>query len=676
MVRKGGATAEFVYGLGISSLQPADQVENNEETPLRFVSVQLQLADSSKSLDVDVHAFLFESDGTYVDCVFYKNPTLAGKSVRLLQQDQELLVDLRYIPQRCSFIVCTLAIYSGGTVAQLGDGSVQLSALVPRLGLEDNADFPHLPCGQIPPGSSEFYEWVCLGMLPLRPRSSLGEECGMMLCLLAHHAGFWYFKPVLKPVTAFTPQGLIEPAQDYVTRHVAGLNEETPGIELGSLIKAAREGTHVQFELEDTEECLAEEAAGDDGLKTPELGIPKGIELDTRNSQGGGFVYKDAFKRHGLLAKGQGDVPGERTIGRRTAPHLQAAPDPPRDEVTASIQAGRRLLTYATTGRKGAYENAQLRDKGVETFDMEKHLDDGGGKRGETTQMDALSTSQFEGRRRARSGKQRDTGASNGGAIHEAVSSKHKGIDDGACRVYRNSRSADKLTGSHGPADGEPLFTSFSPASEREKEPRHRTNDGRDVVGRDDSWRESVERRLSALERSVEGIWCNLQMIAAATCEMQKNNKLYIQELRDRFTELKNDVASDIESALSGPLEALSLRLEEVKDDEGADAKQLAEQQRKLWAVDKMVLLHERNWHLLAQSISELRFQLSGLEQRIEQAVPAIRDSAAPPTDHAKGLPLSLQSSALMNNVERPHDKEAFEAPAATQGAGESSGNH
>ena len=52
MVRKGGATAEFVSGLGISSLQPTEQVDNNEETPLRFVSVQLQLANSSKNLDV------------------------------------------------------------------------------------------------------------------------------------------------------------------------------------------------------------------------------------------------------------------------------------------------------------------------------------------------------------------------------------------------------------------------------------------------------------------------------------------------------------------------------------------------------------------------------------------------------------------------------------------------
>lgn len=80
----------------------------------------------------DLHAFLFKADGTYLDCVFYKNPTLAGRSVRLLQQEHELLLDLRYVPQRCSFIVCTLAIYSGGTVAQLGDGAVQVSSNLVR----------------------------------------------------------------------------------------------------------------------------------------------------------------------------------------------------------------------------------------------------------------------------------------------------------------------------------------------------------------------------------------------------------------------------------------------------------------------------------------------------------------------------------------------------------------
>lgn len=51
-MRKLGEATEFVYGLGISSLQPANREDYNEDTPLRFVSVQLQLPDSSKTLDV------------------------------------------------------------------------------------------------------------------------------------------------------------------------------------------------------------------------------------------------------------------------------------------------------------------------------------------------------------------------------------------------------------------------------------------------------------------------------------------------------------------------------------------------------------------------------------------------------------------------------------------------
>ena len=63
------------------------------------------------------------------------------------------------------------------------------------------------------------------------------------------------------------------------------------------------------------------------------------------------------------------------------------------------------------------------------------------------------------------------------------------------------------------------------------------------MAGRNDLWRESVERRLRALERSVESIGSNIQTVAEATSEMQKNNKLYIQELRERFKELKVNTA-------------------------------------------------------------------------------------------------------------------------------------
>lgn len=53
MVRqRGEAAAEFVYGLGVSSLEPPEHLEDEKDMPLRFVSVQLQLPDSSKNFDV------------------------------------------------------------------------------------------------------------------------------------------------------------------------------------------------------------------------------------------------------------------------------------------------------------------------------------------------------------------------------------------------------------------------------------------------------------------------------------------------------------------------------------------------------------------------------------------------------------------------------------------------
>lgn len=70
---------------------------------------------------------------------------------------------------------------------------------------------------------------------------------------------------------------------------------------------------------------------------------------------------------------------------------------------------------------------------------------------------------------------------------------------------------------------------------------------------------------------------------------------------------MQGDVAADIEAALAGPLESLGKRLEKVEANEAADAKQLAEQQQKLWAVDRTVVLAERNSHLIAQSLSEVR---------------------------------------------------------------------
>lgn len=52
MLRKGGEPAEFVYGLSASSLEPPEHLQDEEDMPLRFVSVQLQLPESIKELDI------------------------------------------------------------------------------------------------------------------------------------------------------------------------------------------------------------------------------------------------------------------------------------------------------------------------------------------------------------------------------------------------------------------------------------------------------------------------------------------------------------------------------------------------------------------------------------------------------------------------------------------------
>ncbi|CDJ40563.1 hypothetical protein, conserved [Eimeria tenella] len=678
-MRKLGEATEFVYGLGISSLQPANREGYNEDTPLRFVSVQLQLPDSSKTLDVDIHAFLFEHDGTYVDCVFYKNPTLAGKSVRLLQQEQELLVDLRYIPQRCSFIVCTLAIYTGGTVAQLADGTVQLSALVPRAGLEEDTEFPHLPCGQIPPSSSDFYEWVCLGVLPLKPRSSDGEECGMMLCLLAQHGSFWYFKPVLKPVTAFTPQGLIEPAQDFVTKHLAGLNGKSRGLELGSLVRAALDGTHVELDLTDTEESATPGAMAPSYKEDVEAADLAGSQQDSQKSEalcatdeevagdvGGngepawsgseqqhdGFVPEEqATYRTGRGGMHAGVDPGKAT-GEQQTPILKAPKGFPCS--SASAESKRKMAPQKQTGGYMPKDGGGTGFGNVGHREHSLHHGVGHGKRDTSMQKNVPDILMNRENLSDTEGSYRKTARS----IDNLV---RRGATGRVSRPNRKSKASGRWPRSNEAVNGEPLFTSFPlPNGYRyeqsdEASSEHMANG----AGGDDSWKYSVERRLSALEHSVEDIQSDIQTIAAAASEMQKNTKVYLQELREKFTELKSDVASDLESALSGPLKALSTRVNDITS-VGTDAGQFAEQTKKLWAVDRMVLLAERNWHLLAQSMSELRFQLSGLEQRIAQGAPS-GDPTEPPTDGQKGLPVSLHSCSP-SSAPRSQDSKLNEA--------------
>ncbi|OEH80522.1 hypothetical protein cyc_07808 [Cyclospora cayetanensis] len=666
MVRTGGDAADFVYGLSLSSLQPPEQAEEDEDTPLRFISVQLHLPEPSKGFDIDIHAFLFEVDGTYVDCVFYKNPQLAGKSVRILQQEQELLVDLRYVPKRCSFIVCTLAIYSGGTVAQLGESTVQkvlnttvswpvlqLSALVPRMDVGEGMESPHIPCGQIPPSSSDFYEWVCLGVLPLKARNMHGEECSMMLCLLSHHGGYWYFKPVLKPVSAFTPQGLIEPAQEYVVRHAAGLNEGRCGMELGALLNAGRQGVRVEFELTDTEESAIAEAAGAKELRASDVkswaggsGVPSEAEGEGQRwlplKERGEALGARAQRIDGRITKADGErrklsmaVVGKDAASRKMRARRRAS----SEDGFADLAGG-----LGDKGdRKGdlpmKYVNVGEEPMGEDSFGKGSRGEESTLKRGGVRYRKSSQDTQLDLTRKVPCDEPSGspTRGRNGGP-RQGTSTAPEGEQERARNLRWKSRTNYQCARERGGIKAESLFASYPPEGGYHAGELHRVNaDGEQELESaaahgcpcTGAWKESVDRRLESLERAVESMSADIHTVAAATSEMQNNNKLYIQELRDKFIELKNDVATDIESAVARPLKGVHLRLEKLEANESADAKQLAEQQKKLWEVDRMVTLAERNWHLVSQSLSE-------------------------------GLPVSLQPTTCISN-QKLHEAGFFE---------------
>ncbi|KAL8448763.1 hypothetical protein Emed_003575 [Eimeria media] len=628
MLRKGGDAAEFVYGLGISSLEPAEHEQDEDDMPLRFVSVQLELPDTSRSFDIDLHGFLFQADGTYVDCVFYKNPTLAGKSVRLLQEEKQLLVDLRYVPKRCSYIVCTLAIYSGGTVAQLGNGTVR---------------FPDLPAGQLPT-SLDSYEWACLGILPLKSRANRGEECGMMLCLLAQHAGFWYFKPVLRAVSAFTPQGLIEPAQDFVTKHLAGMNADSPGVELGMLLKAVREGTQVEMDLTDTESSLGPQDAAQ--------------PWDAEGSDGEGWVEshegdEEARERRAAEERAEtGDVHlprrGEKGVTRNGEAHEGVD-----GEGEGPFEDYRWHKLSPTEGPAGKdFQAAFVEGDEASPVQFDKFAGHPEERKFKAAMIAKTKRVPLGFKKKEAFGLKARTGEGDFSRLKRPAGMRPHGKD-----LHEEGYEVE----SSEPIHGRPSADEYVPATGEEDE--HITS----------SWKDTVEKRLAALEGTVDSMRADIRAIAAAASDMQRNNKLYVQELRNKFTELRGDVAADIESALAGPLRALNMRLDKLEANEAADAKELAEQQKKLWAVDRMVTLAERNSHLIAQSLSELRYQLAGFEQHVVLGAPIHRGSS-PLTDQEKGLPVSLRPAAARTVSKPSHEVQSAESPrvpAATPEGGE-----
>ncbi|KAL8451095.1 hypothetical protein Emag_002903 [Eimeria magna] len=593
MVRKGGDAAEFVYGLGISSLEPVEHEQDEDDMPLRFVSVQLELPDTSRNFDIvafnddpylwllsrspvpDLHGFLFQSDGTYVDCVFYKNPTLAGKSVRLLQEEKQLLVDLRYVPKRCSYIVCTLAIYSGGTVAQLGNGTVK----------------------------------------------------------------------------------------DFVTKHLAGVGAEPFGVELGTLLKAVREGTQVEMDLTDTESslgvrqmvskrpgmaaglskmCLAQWslghvlATGSPTALLPRLRAPR-PQSQTQMCLPFICSLKRLLHRGTLMA--QRKEAG--SIAMKAAMRLKSEEERAETVGVHLQRPGEKEVTWGGEAQQGVdgegegpYEDYRWHKlsptKGPATKDFQAAFVEGDeasaaqlhefagrlGERGIKAALTARRTRKaplgfknkeaFGPKARAGEGEFRRLKRPEGMRLYG------KEVQEEGYEVEWSGPMHGRSSADDGDVNAKSLFSSY-PSPEEYQESYRISRDiqrlsnatGEEKEQITAPWKDTVEKRLAALEGAVGSMRSDIRAIAAAASDMQRNNTLYVQELRNKLTELRGDVAADIESALAGPLRAVNMRLDKLEVNEAADAKELAEQQKKLWAVDRMVILAERNSHLIAQSLSE-----------------------------------------------------------------------
>ncbi|PHJ15210.1 hypothetical protein CSUI_010980, partial [Cystoisospora suis] len=245
----------FIFGKARPSLilpreRNEGEKDDSDRSPIRWITVDFVSTPEVEKLEVDVHAFIFTHDGEYIDCVFYKNPVLAGKSVRL--QGTTLYIDLHTLPARAGFIVITLAVYSGGTLASLTKCSTQVQAYIPKDLSEDPAatSAVGLAAGSFP--SPEDHWEAVLATMDIT-NSVIGgapDAKGLLNCLLAEEEGNWFLKVLLQPVAAFTPHALIESAQRAVRhyQHAVDNDQNTWSVPLGDLLDAALQGKETKLE--------------------------------------------------------------------------------------------------------------------------------------------------------------------------------------------------------------------------------------------------------------------------------------------------------------------------------------------------------------------------------------------------------------------------------------------
>ncbi|PFH31711.1 hypothetical protein BESB_026850 [Besnoitia besnoiti] len=596
--------SSFIFGKARQSLLlPRDfNAGGQSKSPIRWMTVDFVSTAEAEKLEVDVHAFLFTHDGEYIDCIFYKNPTLAGKGVRL--QGTTLYLDLYALPARAGFVVVTLAVYSGGTLTDLTKCCTQVRAYIPK---DPLAASKPASAGSFPSPTDHWEAILATMDITASVIGQAADAKGMLNCLLVEEDGSWFLKALLQPVAAFTPHALIESAQRATRRYrfAVAHDKDTFAVPLGELLEAAQEGKQMRLErdtgeVDDAELDMQlgefERLQGLDGAGSPSAryrGNQKGAD-DTR---------RGIFDRFG----GKRDDETASAGGGSTPSRL------PRDlSVGESDDEGSGGRTAASARRDPTQKGRSGGSLGTDDDDMDEHQ----------RQLEELQKQgTLDILREFMEPSEMGAGSTEGAETDSRESSLNGfGFERTRFGAGASGRGKGDLTGS-----GRRVSWDDISESDRARLLSVRDSRLRELVDekfqKDREWTEGVNRRLEMLERGLADVTRAVQQVADGTKEMNVKVQKWFAVTAAQLDKLQRGDGApgpdpNFLASLETRLHSMERDAEERADNRGSVGRQLRD-------IDHRMTIGERYQQQISQTLAELKIQLAGVERRLGGITPA-----------------------------------------------------
>ncbi|CDJ49957.1 hypothetical protein, conserved [Eimeria brunetti] len=108
---------------------PSRRVSFSQLSSLRKVCVRLLYDEDAYpgGIDIDMFALLYDTECSFVDCIFYKHPEDASGSFSLNQKTNSLAIDLETVPDSCHSIILAAAVYTTGlSITELEGGLIEI----------------------------------------------------------------------------------------------------------------------------------------------------------------------------------------------------------------------------------------------------------------------------------------------------------------------------------------------------------------------------------------------------------------------------------------------------------------------------------------------------------------------------------------------------------------------